>query len=105
MRMSVLSVEYVRVAVAATSNGAAINPTADTVVMAFPAHGTDPVNGDWKSASWETDATTTPATYYARCLVGPSQTVALSVGQYDVWARISDNPEVPARKAGTLEIV
>jgi hypothetical protein len=101
--LSALSLEYVRVPVSATANGSVVNVSADVVQMAFPASGIAPVVGDWKAASWETDAThPTGPVYYARCLVGPSGTVALAAGTYDVWAKITDNPEVPARKAGVL---
>lgn len=104
MRMSALSLEYVRVRVQATENGTPEDPSGDLVVMAFPVSGVAPVSGDWKSAGWETDATTTPDTYYARCLVGPSGTVTLSAGTFDVWVKVTDNPEVPALKAGLLEV-
>lgn len=103
MQLSVLSTEYVRVPIAATSSGATVDPTGDTVQMAFPVHGVDPVNADWKAASWETDATITPHAYYARCLVGPSQ-VVLAAGTYDVWVKVTDNPEIPARLAGQLQV-
>jgi len=102
MYVSSLSLEYVRVAVSATANGSVVNVSADIVTMAFPVTGVAPVIGDWKSSSWETDATHTPATYYARCLVGPAGTVVLTAGTYDVWVKVTDNPEIPARKAGEL---
>lgn len=104
MQKSVLSLDYVRVPVSAVSAGLPINPTSDQVQMAFPVHGLDPVAGDWKTAIWETDATVTPNVYYARCLVGPGGTVTLSVGTYDVWCKVTDNPEVPARNSGELQV-
>lgn len=100
MYLSVLSKEYVRVKVSASEAGAAVDPTTDTVVMAFPVHGVAPVTGDWKAASWETAG----SAFYARCLVGPSGTVTLAVGSYDVWVKVTDSPEVPAIKAGQLKI-
>lgn len=105
MIQSVLSLNYVRVPVAARAAGSVINPTTDTVAMAFTSPGVDPVSGDWKTASWETDSSTTPDTYFARCLVGPSGTLALMAGTYDVWVRVTDNPEVPVELVGQLEIV
>lgn len=104
MQISALSVEYIRVPVASTLNGAVINPTTDAVQMAFPLHGVAPITADWKTATWETDTVVTPNVYYARCLVGPGQTV-LATGFYDVWVAITDNPEVPRRNAGTLNVV
>jgi hypothetical protein len=103
--ISTASLEYVRVRVAATSAGAAVNPTSDAVSMAFIAGAAAPVSGDWKTASWDTDATTTPVTYRAQCLVGPSGTVTLAAGTYTVWVKVTDSPEVPVRRAGQLRVV
>ena len=72
--------------------------------MAFTAAGVDPVGGDYKTSSWETDATTTPNTYLARCLVGPGGTVALAAGTYEVWVKITDSPEIPVLRSGTLVV-
>ncbi|MCC6629955.1 MAG: hypothetical protein IT340_21470 [Chloroflexi bacterium] len=104
MRISALSLEYVRVKVAATEDGAAVDLSASTVVMAFVAEGAAPVSGDWKSGSWETDPTTTPDTYYARCLVGPGGAVTLTAGVYDVWVEVTDSPETPVLRAGNVEV-
>jgi hypothetical protein len=103
-RIDSTSKEYVRVPVEATNNGLVVNPTADTVEMAFPAVTVDPAGGDWKAATWETDSTGTPVRYWARCLVGPGGTVTLAVGLYDVWVRITDAPEIPVKKSGQLEV-
>lgn len=99
------SLEYVRVPVYAESSGAQVNPTADTVQMAFLAGSQAPESGDWKSASWDTDATTTPTTYRAQCLVGPAGTVTLTRGTYTVWVKITDSPEVPVRPVGSLKVI
>ena len=93
-----------RVEVQATNAGLVVNPTADVVEMAFPAVTVDPVGGDWKASTWETDATATPTRYYARCLVGTGGTVVLAVGLYDVWVRVTDSPEIPVKKTGQLEV-
>ncbi len=105
LTLSRLSKEYVRVAVAAEEAGAAVNPTLDVVQMAFTLNDAEPVAGDWKAATWETDASTTPATYYARCLVGPAGTVVLGAGIYAVSVKVTDNPEVPVRKAGYVRVI
>ena len=102
--ISELSLEYVRVPVSAKQSGLTVDPTADTVKLAFSAAGVDPSSGDYKTSSWETDATTTPATYYARCLVGPAGTVALAAGTYEVWVKITDSPEIPVLRSGTLVV-
>ena len=104
LRMSVLDLDYVKVRVYAKENGLAIDPTADTVTMAFKASG-DPAGGDFKAATWETDATTTPPSYYARCLVGPGGTVTLAAGSYRVWTKIVDAPEIPVKRAAQPLIV
>lgn len=101
LRISTLDTEYIRVPVAAKEAGAVVDPTGDTVQMAFPLAGVDPVSGDWKTASWETAGTT----YYARCLVGPTGDVTLTDGLYDAWVKVTDTPEVVVRKAGQLQVV
>lgn len=98
------SLEYVRVHVHAKASGADIDPTADTVAMAFMVGDAAPSSGDLKTASWETDPTTTPPTYYARCLVGTGGAIALKPGRYTVWVKITDSPEVPLRPAGPLKV-
>lgn len=97
------SVEYVRVPISATSSGAAVDPTGDTVQMAFLATSTAPASGDWKTASWETDASTTPDTYYARCLVGSA--VTLTAGTYTVWVKVADSPETVMKRCGLLRVI
>lgn len=104
LEVSALSLTYVRVAVRNRQSGVFIDPTGGAVQMAFPASGTDPVSGDWKTASWETDATLTPDAYYARCLVGPSGTVTLAAGTYDVWVKPTATPEIPVIKAGPMRV-
>lgn len=98
------SIEYVRVPVSIRENGVWLNPTADTVELAFPVEGTAPVSGDWHAATWETDTTTTPDSYFARALLGTGNFV-LTAGIRDVWVRVTDNPELPVRRAGNVEIV
>jgi hypothetical protein len=95
----------VRVKVAAKLNGASVNPTADTVTMAFMSGSATPTSGDWKTASWDTDPTTSPPTYRARCLVGPAGTVTLTPGLWNVWVKVVDSPEVPVLHGGPLKVV
>lgn len=101
--MSALSTELVEYRVAATINGAAYNPTADVVQFAFPGYGTDPASTDWHPGTWQTDP---GSTYWAQCLVGPANGgVVLAVGSYGIWLKIVDNPEVPVKQVGILQIV
>lgn len=105
LTISTASLEYVRVPVGAVTAGAPVNPTGDTVAMAFLAGVGPPAGGDWKTASWDTDASTYPPTYHAQCLVGPAGTVTLTAGVYSVWVKVTDSPESPVKRAGQIKIV
>src|SRR6266496_3261374 len=83
------SLEYVKVPITATVNGSAVNPETDDVAFSFVAPGTAP--SSWTTGSWETIGTT----YNARILVGPGGSVTLSKGLYEVFVRVTDNPESP----------
>jgi hypothetical protein len=103
--ISSASLEYVRVRVAATASGAVVNPTADVVKMAFKQADAEPTGGDWKAATWETDATNPlKPIYYARCLVGPAGTITLADGEWAVWVQVTDSPEIPVRRCGKLAV-
>lgn len=99
---SSLSLEYVRVPVSAVAAGVAVNPTGDTVQLAFITPLTNPTSGDWKAGSWDTEAAT--GTYFAQCLIGPSGTITLAAGTYAVWVKVTDNPEIPVRMCGQILI-
>ena len=96
--MSVLATEYLHCKVVADDD-----PTGDVVQWAFldrgtqwPNETTTWVDGGWKPGSTAQDAV-------ARVLVGPENGGhPLTVGQYRVWLRITDNPEVPVKLAGYL---
>lgn len=93
------SLQYVPVIVTAMGG----NPTTDTVMMAFTT-GTDPQPGDWKTAAWDTSAPLGSNQFLAQCLVGPGGTVQLAAGQYAIWVKVTDNPEIPILPAGQLGI-
>lgn len=100
--LSALATEYVRVSVTATSGGVSINPTSDPVSFAFTTSvATTPSPSDWVAASWDPGGS---GTYTARCLVGPGGSTVLSSGNYFVWVKITDSPEVPVRQVGTLTV-
>ena len=100
MKISSSSLEYIKVQVTAIKNGVAYDPTGDTVTMAFTV--SDVLTGvSWKTSSWET----TSGKYYARCLVGTGGAAVLSAGTYIVWVRVTDSPEIPVKRAGTLEVI
>jgi hypothetical protein len=99
LTLSALSKEWVKVPVQVTESGVGRDPTGDTVQMAFVAHGVNPGSSDWKAAAWET----ADGIYLARCLVGPAA-VVLAVGTYAVWVKVTDNPEVPVLRVGSLTV-
>lgn len=80
----------------------AINPTGDTVAMAFLAvpPPVQPGPSDWQTATWQS----TSAPYIALCLVGPGGTTTLAAGQWYVWVKITATPEVPVKFAGVLQV-
>jgi hypothetical protein len=102
--LSVLSTEFVQVPVSATVNGSSgYNPTADLVQMAFVATG-NPAVSDWKTGSWQTVTSSGGPVFLAQCLVGPSGAAELAAGTYNIWLKVTDNPEVPVRQVGLLQI-
>jgi hypothetical protein len=103
--LSQLSLEYVPVPVAATRSGVSYNPTGDAVTFAFiPTPTQVPGSGDWIAGSWETVPGSLLYPYNARCLVGPAGNVTLGVGTYIMYIHITDNPTVPVKVAGQLQI-
>ena len=103
--ISHLSLQYVNVPVKAlTINGAAYNPTADTVAMAFMPQATQvPQNADWQTAIWAVRSSDILNPYAACCLVGPGGTVNLGIGTYIIYVKVTDNPEIPVMQA-TLQL-
>ena len=105
--ISSLSIEFVHVSVTATSGGVDIDPTGDAVSLAFVPQGTTPAPTDFKVGSWIQDPSTVPTTHFARALVGPSApaVVALTPALYDVYVKVTDNPEIPVHKSGPLRVI
>jgi hypothetical protein len=97
--ISVLSSEYVQVPVMAQVGGEPYNPTGDEVFFSFvPGYYGNP--SQWVTGSW---STTVQGTYLAQCLIGAAGT-GLQPGVYTIWLRVTDNPEVPVKQAGTLSV-
>lgn len=98
--LSSQATEYVAYRITATGyDGSSINLSSDTVMLAFVAVGGQPVTADWKTATWVTAGV-------AGVLVGPGTGgVVVAVGMHDVWAMVTDNPEQPSQKVGTLSII
>lgn len=91
------STEFIEVIVSTTDN---INPTSDPVEFAFepPSEGI-PEPGDWGPGTWAS----TSSPYVARAQPGAAPFV-LTDGIYQVFIRITDNPEVPIKSACMIRI-
>jgi hypothetical protein len=106
LTISSTSTEYILAPVSATVGGVRIDPTGNQVWMAFVPSGAVPGNSDWQSATWEVNTTTSPVTYSAKCLVGPSGgTITLTPAGYDVWTKIVDNPETAIKRCGPIRVI
>lgn len=100
-----LSTEYVLVPISATKNGAAYDPTGDTVQFAFmPTPTQVPQVSDWQTGTWDTTSGNPIYPYNAKCLVGPGGTITLGIGNYVIYVKITDSPEVPVLVGGYLQI-
>ena len=103
--VSRLSTQFVVIPLAAAKAGAAYNPTSDTLQFTFMPTATQvPVTADWVSGSWETVTNSPVYPYNAKCLIGPSGVTALTLGNYYMYMKVTDSPEIPVFVAGTLAI-
>lgn len=91
MKISALSTEYLTVPFTADVSAASI----DGAEIALIADDDPPIEADWH------DATIVGET--ARVLVGPDE-IALTVGTWRVWVRITDTPEIPVEMAGIITV-
>ena len=99
---SALSTQMLQILVTVKSPSG-YNPTGDTVQMAFtPLTYPETSPASWATGSW---ATFPGPAYWAEALVGPANGgTALSLGTYQVWLKITDNPEVPVLQPCLLTI-
>lgn len=87
--VSALSLEKIFVPITATAN-----PTGDTVQIAVAPNYSNPTT--WVAATWSTVA----GVYYATVLIGPGSAIGtLAAGLYQVWVKVTDNPEIPVLKS------
>lgn len=93
------SLEYLPIKVTATKLGNPYDPTGDVVQVALPVINAAPT--DWKDGVWQT----VDGNFFANILVGPGGDFDLDVGNYDILVKITDNPEIPLKRAGMLSIV
>lgn len=96
--VSSLTTEYVRVQVLASLDGVAVNPTGLTVDIAVVAAGVSPLSGDWHAAAWETISQPWMTSYEVQFLAS-----TIAVGEYDVYLKIVDSPNVIVTYLGRLD--
>jgi hypothetical protein len=80
------------------------NPSGDIVQFAFTASTypeTSPTSLNWNSGSW---VVFPGPKYWAQCLVGPNGGVTLTQGLWQVWVKVTDNPEIPVLQDVFLNI-
>lgn len=100
MKMSVLSTQFFSVPISSILDGQQHDPTSDSVQFAFTS-GRSQEPSTWYNGVWDTGS---DGPYYtAKILVGPVG-VVLAKGTYTGWVKITDSPEVPVLRVGTLEI-
>jgi hypothetical protein len=97
--VSVLSSEYLETPVSSTLDGRPLDVTDGTIEYAFLADDDNPSELDWHDGEWDT----TEAPYIGRILIGP-EGVALAVGLYTIWVRITLAPQAVVEPTGLLEI-
>jgi hypothetical protein len=96
IRIPLSSTEYLKVWITAD-----VTLSAQTVYMAvIPARGR-PTAPDWKPADWTGSPGTTRA---AMLFVGAESDNVIAIGDWDVWVKVSDNPEIPTDPAGRLTV-
>jgi len=102
LSQSVLSTNQIQVLITIASP-AGYDPTSDAVQFAFTLESYPETSPSvWYTGSW---AVFPGPAYWAQCLVGPANSgVSLAQGLYQVWVKITDNPEVPVFQPCFLEI-
>ena len=72
--------------------------------MAFVAEFAQPQDADWIAGDWEAGG----PPFFATMLVGPGADQLggkeLAAGDYVVWVKVVDQPEIPVRPAFALEL-
>lgn len=96
LRIPVSSAEYLKISVTAN-----VSLTSQPVHVAIVAARDRPDPGDWQAAAWAGNAGTTRT---AQLMIGPGTANVLTLGEYDIWARVTDTPEIPTDPAGRLTI-
>lgn len=107
MDLPALSTEYVYCDVRATDTALTGDPSTDDVSFAFwsDLSSSPDDTATWISGSWVVGGG--PVVWTARCLVGPAgDESSLVLGQtYTIWLKLTDAPEAPIIKAGTVTVI
>lgn len=98
---SVGTLELVRVTVSENST----DISGDDVQLAFVAPGFAPVELDWIDAAWEAGGPPWIATLIVGDGAAALDGAELDVGEYEVWVRVTDSPEIPVRAVFRLIIL
>jgi hypothetical protein len=98
-RTTVSSVEYVS---AWVDSHATVTLSGQPVALLIQPHSVPPdVTPVWRTATWVGSPGNARA---AQILVGPGTANVIPQGEYDVWAKVTDVPEVPVILCGRLTI-
>lgn len=104
LSQSVLSTQPIQVQITIKSPDG-YDPTADAVEFAFTPETyptTQPADADWVAGSWQTYP---GPTYWVQTLVGPANGgKALTLGSWQVWVKITDDPAEPVLQPALLTI-
>jgi len=88
------SKEYLKAPVAGPADLESLPPE-----MALLPSGQDPTPGDWLAAEWIIEG----GQLKAMILIGPGTLLPLTKGLvYQVWVRVTAEPEIPVLKPGTV---
>jgi hypothetical protein len=71
------------------------------VSISLVEYGADP--GGYQAAAWDS-AQAAGRERDAVLLIGAGTTLAETAGDYSVWVKVTDNPEIPVQHAGLLRI-
>lgn len=103
IRLGSSSVETLRIPVHTEQAGVQVNITTSAVSFAYVAQGTEPVTGDYKVGSWDTEVHDDNITYWAQSLVGSAGAdTDLAEGTYSVWIRLVRGNDDVRREVATL---
>lgn len=88
-----ISVEYVKVAVTGPTG---VDLTELDIALAIVADGQIPDTDDWQVGTWIGSS--------AALLIGPGTDLELDRGTYDVYVRVTSDPEIPVLPSGSIHI-